>query len=142
LKQLWGDIYYATKVPAPSGVMSADGVRVAGVRILAKHRTKEGLEMGRVILGIPDYVWGTWNRLNGVILAVKPYGQGGKEYFPVIEKHIERARKGAEKGDRSKKRILKSLEADYQHLKTTPLLKLKSIRSYIDAYDKELKKQQ
>jgi hypothetical protein len=108
---------------------------------LAKHRTREGLEMGNAILGIPDYVWGTWNRLNGVIPAVKPYGQGVKEYFPVIEKHIERVRQDAEKGNGSKKRMLKSLKADYQHLKTTPLPKLKSIRSYIDAYDKELKKE-
>ncbi len=142
LKQLWGDIYYATKVPAPSGVMSADGVRVAGVQILAKHSTKEGLEMGRALLAIPDYVWGTQGRLNGAIPAVRPYGQGVKEYFPVIEKYIERVRKDAEKGNGSTKRRLKSLKADYQHLKTTPLpKKLKSIRPYIDAYDKELKKE-
>ena len=143
LKQLWGDIYYATRFPAPSGSMAADGVRVAGVRILAEHRTREGLELGgKHILGIPDKMWGTYGRLSGTIPAVQVYGQGVKEYFPVIESFIARVRKEAAKNGRAKK-TLRILEDAYEQMKTTPMPQdLKSIRPYIEAYEKEKEKKE
>ncbi len=43
LKPLLPAIYEATMEPSPSGIMFADGVRVAGLKVLAKHRVKEGI---------------------------------------------------------------------------------------------------
>ena len=135
LKQLWGDIYYATKVPAPSGVMFADGVRIAGIRILARHQTKEGLELGRAMLAIPDYIWGTYGRLLGVIPAVKPYGRGMREYFPVVEHFVERL---AKRGKKDKN--LRAIEEAYEFMKKMAQpADLKSIRPFINAYDEETK---
>ena len=37
-------IHEATMEPSPSGIMFADGVRMAGLRLFAKHRMEEGIE--------------------------------------------------------------------------------------------------
>jgi len=44
LEPLLPAIYQATMEPAPSGIMFADGVRTAGLKLLAKHRIEEGIE--------------------------------------------------------------------------------------------------
>ena len=38
-------VYQAVLEPAPSGIMFADGIRLAGLEILAKHRIKEGMPL-------------------------------------------------------------------------------------------------
>ncbi|MEM8712350.1 MAG: acetylesterase, partial [Planctomycetota bacterium] len=43
LKPLLPAIHEATMKPSPSGIMFADGVRMAGLRLLAKHNIKEGI---------------------------------------------------------------------------------------------------
>lgn len=43
LEPLLPAIYQATMEPAPSGIMFADGVRVAGLKLLAKHHVEEGI---------------------------------------------------------------------------------------------------
>ena len=128
LEQLWGDIYYAAKDPAPSGVMFGRGVKMNGVRILAEHHMKEGFEVGTHLLDLPGYMWGTWNREIEVIPLLKVYGQGMKKYFPLIEKTLK-------KGNMKKR---KAREEAYEYMKKTPMpTDLKTIRPYIDAYDKE-----
>lgn len=43
LEPLLPAIYAATMEPAPSGIMFANGVRVAGLKLLAKHRIEKGI---------------------------------------------------------------------------------------------------
>ncbi len=43
LEPLLPAIYKATMEPSPSGIMFADGVRVAGLKLLARHRVEEGI---------------------------------------------------------------------------------------------------
>lgn len=45
LKQLWPDIYRATRELAPSGIMFASGVREAGIKLMAKHHAREGMQL-------------------------------------------------------------------------------------------------
>lgn len=44
IKPLLPAIYQAITEPAPSGEMFADGIRVEGLRLFAKHRIEEGIE--------------------------------------------------------------------------------------------------
>ncbi len=44
LQQLWKDIYRATRQLAPGDIMFADGVQLAGLQLMAKHHTQEGLD--------------------------------------------------------------------------------------------------
>lgn len=44
LEPLLPAIHEAILVPSPSGIMFADGVRTAGLRLLAKHRVEEGID--------------------------------------------------------------------------------------------------
>jgi hypothetical protein len=43
IKPLFPDILQAVTVPAPSGEMFADGIRVEGLRVLAQHHVEEGM---------------------------------------------------------------------------------------------------
>ncbi len=43
LEPLLPAIYQATMEPSPSGIMFADGVRMSGLKLLAKHRLEEGI---------------------------------------------------------------------------------------------------
>ena len=44
LKPLLPAIHEAIMVPSPSGIMFADGVRTAGLKLLAKHRVEQGID--------------------------------------------------------------------------------------------------
>jgi len=44
IKPLLPAIYQAITEPAPSGEMFADGIRVEGLRLFAKHRIEEGIQ--------------------------------------------------------------------------------------------------
>jgi hypothetical protein len=44
LEPLLPAIHQAIMVPSPSGIMFADGVRTAGLKLLAKHRVEEGID--------------------------------------------------------------------------------------------------
>jgi Family of unknown function (DUF6288) len=126
LKQLWRDIYFAAKTPAPSGEMFAGGVRINGIKVMAEHQVKEGLEIGTnyvfVVRG-----WGNGGRKAGGIPALKPYGQGVKDYFPDIEQFLEYVRK-----DNKNAKTVKAIESALESMKKTPMPELQSIKSYME----------
>jgi hypothetical protein len=130
LKLLWGDIYYSVKYPAPSGVMFAGGVRVDGVKLMAEHHIKEGLEIGApYVLRTP--AWGAWARGLGGIPALKPYGNAMKEFFPDIEEFYKRVEKQG--NSRDKKAIMDA----YEFMKRIQAPNLISIENYIKEYDRQ-----
>jgi len=135
LKQLWGDIFYATKKPAPSGVMFAGAVRMNGIGTMASHHVKEGLEIGPDIAFRID-AWGQSGRGIDGIPALKPYGQALKDYYPDIEKVLNGVRKAEAKGKGKSGKQSESLEKDYETIKKTPAPQLWSIAPYIEAYEK------
>lgn len=45
LDQVWPDVIEAVRYNAPSGIMFSKGVREDGVKVLGKHRIKEGLDV-------------------------------------------------------------------------------------------------
>ncbi|MBT8043984.1 MAG: HEAT repeat domain-containing protein, partial [Verrucomicrobiae bacterium] len=45
IKPLLPAVYEAVVVPSPSGIMFSDGIRISGLKVLAKHRIKEGIPL-------------------------------------------------------------------------------------------------
>jgi hypothetical protein len=85
LDQLWPDIFEAVVEPAPSGEMFADGVRLAGLKLLAKHHVKEGI---RACLGYArdQNPWASENRMWTIMTVLKSYGAAAQAVLPELRK--------------------------------------------------------
>jgi hypothetical protein len=73
-------IHQAVAEPAPSGIMFADGIRLSGLEILAKHRIAEGLPLC-VSLIDPDR-WGLRNRIKRCLTTLRQYGGAARSEIP------------------------------------------------------------
>jgi len=86
LEQLWGDIYRATREIAPSGIMFASGVRMAGLKLMAEHRVKEGLDLAAWYVRYQkDH--GKGGRMPQVLEILLQYGAHAKRVILELEKH-------------------------------------------------------
>ena len=85
IKPLFPAIYQAIITPAPSGEMFAEDVRVAGLRILAKHRVKEGLQACVKYLTLQN-PWSSQNRTPEITKILLTYGTHAKPFIPELEK--------------------------------------------------------
>lgn len=84
LKQMWGDIYRATKEIAPSGIMFASGVRMAGVKLMAEHRVKEGLDLTAWYVR-NQKGHGTGARMPQILKVLLQYGAHAKSVIPELK---------------------------------------------------------
>jgi hypothetical protein len=85
IKPLFPAIYQAVVTPAPSGEMFADDVRVAGLRILAKHRVKEGIN-ACVKYAMSQNQWSSENRTPEIMAILLTYGTHAKPFIPELKK--------------------------------------------------------
>jgi hypothetical protein len=76
-------IYEAVIQPAPSGIMFADGIRLSGLEILAKHRIEEGLPMCVTLIDLNR--WGARNRAKRCLEILRVYGGAAKSQISRIE---------------------------------------------------------
>lgn len=133
LKLLWGDIYKTTRNIAPSGIMFASGVRTDGLKLMAKHRIKEGLELAAWYIRYQKG-HGNTQRIPEVLGLILSYGAHAKSVIPELEEHakyFESIRPGGKiRPDDSANAIretIKKIEA----IETPPEDKLISIAQYI-----------
>mgnify|MGYP005843081821 CR=1 FL=1 len=84
IKPLLPAIYRAVAEPAPSGIMFADGIRLAGLDLLAKHRIKEGMPLCFEVLQINR--WGKARRIPRCLKALEKYGAAAKPMLPRLKK--------------------------------------------------------
>ena len=94
----------AAAKPAPSGEMFADGIRVAGLEVLAAHHVAEGIP------AITDYImnqnkWASEKRTPELLKILVSYGVNAKSAIPEL-------RKAAEIFDSGEKDFPKRLSAD------------------------------
>lgn len=82
IKPLLPAIYEATAIPAPSGVMFASGVRIAGIEVLAKHKIREGLPLCIEVMDI--HSWGKARRIPRCLSALEAYGVAAKVILPEL----------------------------------------------------------
>ena len=82
IKPLLPAIYKAVVEPAPSGIMFADGVRLTGLEILAKHHIKEGIPLCMNLIDVER--WGLKNRIKRCLDAMRLYGAAAKPNLPAL----------------------------------------------------------
>jgi len=129
LKQLWGDIYYATKYQAPSGSMFAGRVRENGLNLMVERRVKEGLPVG-VDWVLRQEGWGNGGRKKSIPTLLR-YGGALKDFVDEINKVLAgwtggpKSKNNQKDAEAFKKRLTEALKA--------PAPNLISIKSYIDA---------
>ena len=85
LRPLLPAILRAVKEPSPSGIMFANEVRMEGLRLLAKHRIREGIEV------CADYVQsqkqhGSEKRTPKVLDILRGYGVHAQAMIPKLER--------------------------------------------------------
>ena len=100
-------IYEAIVKPAPSGEMFADGVRLAGLDLLAKNHIKEGLPLCLSLMEIER--WGKQNRIKRCLESLTQYGGAAKPLLPQL-RQLEK--------DLRAHREAKSLESQIESLRT------------------------
>lgn len=68
--------------PAPSGIMFADGIRLAGLEILARHRIAEGLPLCLEL--VDPGRWGWDRRIERCLSALRQYSGAAKPLIPQL----------------------------------------------------------
>jgi hypothetical protein len=85
IKPLFPAILQAINTPAPSGEMFADEVRLQGLRVLAKHRVKEGID-ACVKYTLSQNQWSSENRTPEIMKILLTYCAHAKPFIPELKK--------------------------------------------------------
>jgi hypothetical protein len=93
IKPLLPAVFQAVAEPAPSGIMFADGIRLAGLKVLAKHKVAEGMQ------ACVDYIrgqnrWASEKRTPQLLEILKSYGSNAKPLIPQLEKNAANIENG------------------------------------------------
>jgi hypothetical protein len=117
-------IYEAVVEPAPSGVMFADGIRMSGLEILAKHRIEEGLPLCLEIMNIE--AWGKKGRISKCLKALQSYGGAASAMVPALEElegqlQLHREAKSLQAEVKLVRSTIEAIQADQDPLPLRPL---------------------
>jgi hypothetical protein len=82
IKPLLPAVHRAIVEPAPSGIMFADGIRLSGLELLARHRIQEGMPLCLQIMDI--HRWGKNARITRCLKILEMYGAAAKPVLPQI----------------------------------------------------------
>jgi len=83
IKPLLPAIHRAIVTPSPSGVMFANGIRLSGLELLAKHRIREAMPLCLQIMDI--HKWGKKQRIGSCLKILKSYGSATKAVLPEMK---------------------------------------------------------
>jgi len=87
------DILRAVREPAPSGIMFADGIRLEGLKLLAKHHIAEGID-ACVLYAQTQNPWGSEKRIVELMSVLKSYGVHARTVIPQLQELAERFEQG------------------------------------------------
>jgi len=82
IKPLLPAVHRAIVEPSPSGIMFADGIRLSGLELLARHRIREGMPLCMQILDI--HRWGKKARITQCLKIIEMYGAAAKAILPQL----------------------------------------------------------
>jgi hypothetical protein len=111
LEPLLPAIHQAVIERSPSGMMFSDGIRLAGLQLLAKHRIREGIPLCFEVMRIQ--YWGKRNRIPKCLDALESYGVAAKPMLPELRKLADdlRSHKEAKGLVDIRKRVEKMIES-------------------------------
>ena len=95
IRSLLPAVHQAVIQPAPSGIMFADEIRVEGLRILAKHRVKEGIA-ACVQYTRTQNPWASEKRTPELMQILLGYGAHAKSMIPELEQIADYFENGEE----------------------------------------------
>ena len=84
IRPLLPAIWQAVVEPAPSGMMYASNIRLAGLELLAKHRIREGIR-ACVVFARDQNPWASEKRTPKIMKILAGYGTAAKEVIPDLE---------------------------------------------------------
>jgi hypothetical protein len=84
VRVLGPDILAAIKEPAPANTMFADGIRDAGLNVLAKYHFREAMTLCLETMEIET--WGKGRRITSHLKTLQSYGGAAKEVLPMLDK--------------------------------------------------------
>lgn len=90
LEPLLPAIVEAVRTPSPSGVMFSNGVRIAGLDVLARLRVREGVDLCIDVTEIDE--WGKQGRIKGAMEALRAYGAEARPVLPRLHDLAARLR--------------------------------------------------
>lgn len=127
IKPLLPAIYEAVKTPAPSGIMFASGVRLAGLDLLAKHRIEEGMALCLDVMEIEN--WGKGSRVPRCVKALASYRAASRPLLPqmkarLAEMEAHREQKNLAESISMLRRLISEVEASDEEV---PLRSLKNL---------------
>lgn len=125
LRPLMPAILEAVRLQAPSGVMCASGVRVEGLRVLAKHRVREGVQACvEYIAGQKKH--GSQKRTPHALTILESYGAHAQAVLPELERIAAAFEKGEsdfpKKVSRQKADIVRKAIGEIRQLEASPPL--------------------
>jgi len=116
LAVLLPDIVKAIEKLAPSDEMFGDGVRMAGVDLLARLHIREGMALCVAVMDFDR--WGRGKRMPGLMNTLRKYGANAKAVLPQLKK----ASQDAGGGDKDLDKLIADIEASKD---MPPLVSLK-----------------
>jgi hypothetical protein len=84
VRALGPDILAAIKESAPANTMFADGIRDAGLNVLAKYHFREAMALCLDTMEIET--WGKGRRITSHLKILQSYGGAAKEVLPQLDK--------------------------------------------------------
>jgi len=147
LEPLWRDIYLATLIPAPSGVMAHQNVMTDGLMLMAEKGFKEGAILAATQIRRPG--WGEERRVQQVAEILPAFGQYAQPFDKDVQLYIgyllnwerEKVRERGEMSPNNEQQIksYESILATFE--KPLPKKELNSIAPYLEPGDLELAKE-
>lgn len=104
-------VYQSVVEPAPSGIMFADGIRLAGLRVLAEHGIKEGVPLCLSVIEMDR--WSAAKRLPKCLDAIDIYGAAAAELAPALNdllKQLESKKRPSAQDAKNIQRLKKTIE--------------------------------
>jgi len=93
IKPLLPAIHRAVVEPSPSGIMFADGIRIEGLRLLAKHRVEEGMDACAEYILHQNH-WASEKRTPTILKILSRYGAAAKAVVPKLKQAAAAFEKG------------------------------------------------
>lgn len=107
IEPLLPSVLEAVKIQAPSGVMFSDGIRMAGLEVLAKNRIAEGLPLCIELIEFER--WGADRRLDQALRILKIYGAAAKPELPKLRELAVEAENPKSRGHKRHQQLLDTI---------------------------------
>ena len=83
--------------------MFADGVRLSGLELLAKHKIEEGIPLCMEVMGVGR--WGLGKRVPPCLDMLESYGSAAKSELPKLKPYYDQMKSKPNPSDKDRQRI-------------------------------------